>query len=63
MREQISLPLRMSLPAILAQLSNVIMQYIDAGMVGSLGADASSAIGLIASSTWLFHGVCQAANA
>ncbi len=62
-REQISLPLRMSLPAILAQLSNVVMQYIDAGMVGSLGADASSAIGLIASSTWLFHGVCQAANA
>ncbi|MBR6950619.1 MAG: MATE family efflux transporter [Oscillospiraceae bacterium] len=62
-REQIVLPLSMSLPAILAQLSNVIMQYIDAGMVGSLGADASSAIGLVASSTWLFHGVCQAANA
>lgn len=61
--EQICLPLLLSLPAIMAQLSSVIMQYIDASMVGSLGAEASAAIGLMASSTWLFHGVCQAINA
>ena len=50
----------LSIPAILAQLSAVIMEYIDASMVGSLGADASASIGLIATSTWLFMGLCSA---
>ena len=50
--------LRMSLPAILAQLTTIAMQYIDAAMVGSLGANATGAIGLVASSTWLFGGMC-----
>jgi putative MATE family efflux protein len=35
------------------------MQYIDASMVGSLGANASASIGLVISSTWLFWGVCS----
>ena len=34
------------------------MQYIDAGMVGSLGRDATAAIGLISTSTWLIGGLC-----
>lgn len=50
----------LSVPAILAQLSAVIMEYIDASMVGSLGADASASIGLVATSTWLFMGLCSA---
>ena len=50
--------LRMSLPAILAQLTTIAMQYIDAAMVGSLGAAATGAIGLVASSTWLLSGMC-----
>ena len=50
--------LRMSLPAILAQLTSIAMQYIDAGMVGSLGAAATGAIGLVTSATWLFGGMC-----
>lgn len=37
------------------------MQYIDAAMVGSLGAAASASIGLISTSTWLFWGLCSAA--
>lgn len=41
--------LRLSVPAILAEISSIVMQYIDAGMVGSLGADASASIGLVAS--------------
>ena len=61
LREQILLILRLSLPAIMAQLSSIIMQYIDAAMVGSLGADDSAAIGLISSSTWLLSGLCSAA--
>ncbi len=61
MREQVVLTARLSYPAILAQLSSIIMQYIDAAMVGRLGADASASIGLVSSSTWLFNGVCMAA--
>jgi putative MATE family efflux protein len=59
-REQIQLIIRLSLPAIMAQLSSIIMQYIDASMVGTLGADRSAAIGLISSTTWLFNGLLAA---
>lgn len=37
-RQQISLTLQLSWPAIMAQLATIIMQYIDAAMVGRLGA-------------------------
>ena len=33
-RQQISLTLQLSWPAIMAQLATIIMQYIDAAMVG-----------------------------
>ena len=56
--EKIRLVLSMSLPAILAQLTTIAMQYIDAGMVGSLGAEATASIGLVSSSTWLIGGSC-----
>ena len=52
------LVIRLSIPAILAEISAIVMQYIDAAMVGSLGEYASAAIGLVASSTWLMHGLC-----
>lgn len=41
-RDQIMLIVRLSIPAIMAQLSSIIMQYIDAAMVGSLGANSSA---------------------
>ena len=50
----------LSIPAIMAQISSIIMQYIDAGMVGQLGAADSAAIGIVSSSTWLFGGICNA---
>ena len=59
--EQIQMVVLLSIPAILAQISNIIMQYIDASMVGQLGADASAAVGLISSTTWLTGGLCQGA--
>lgn len=49
----------LSVPAMLAQLSTIIMQYIDAMMVGSLGAAASASIGLVSTTTWLFGGLCS----
>ncbi|MBO5052645.1 MAG: MATE family efflux transporter [Muribaculaceae bacterium] len=61
LRQQLKLTAVLSMPAILAQLSTIVMQYIDASMVGSLGADASASIGLMATSTWLFWGLCSAA--
>ena len=48
-RQQILLVIQLSLPAIMAQLTSVAMQYIDASMVGRLGSGAAAAIGLVAS--------------
>ena len=53
----------LSFPAMLAELSTIIMQYVDASMVGSLGADATASIGLVASSTWLFGGIMASCTA
>ena len=57
--DQIGMVARLSMPSIMAQLSSVVMQYIDAAMVGRLGENASASIGLVASSTWLFAGICD----
>ena len=54
--------LALSVPAIVAQISTIIMQYIDAAMVGRLGAGGSAAIGLVSSTTWLFGGIAMAAG-
>lgn len=55
--QQLSLALLLSLPAMIAQISTIVMEYIDASMVGHLGAEASAAIGLVATTTWLFGGL------
>ena len=60
LRQQISLTAQLALPAILAQLSSILMQYIDASMVGRLGADGAASVGLMSSSLWLFWGICSA---
>lgn len=54
---QLRLTIGLSMPAIMAQLSTILMEYIDASMVGHLGAEASAAIGLVSTSVWLFGGV------
>ena len=61
-RTQLRLTALLSVPAIVAQLSSIAMQYIDASMVGSLGANASASIGLVSTTTWLFWGVLSAAG-
>lgn len=60
-RQKLSLIVQLSIPSILAQLSSTLMFYIDASMVGSLGARASASIGLVESTTWLFGGLTSAA--
>lgn len=59
-RQIYALVLRLGVPAILAQLASVAMQYIDAAMVGSLGAAASASIGVVTSSTWIVIGLSYA---
>lgn len=58
--ELLRLTASLSWPAMLAQLSSIMMQYIDASMVGHLGADDSAAVGLVSTSLWLFWGICSA---
>ncbi len=60
MGQRLQLTVRLSIPAVIAQLSSIIMQYIDAAMVGHLGAEASASIGLVSTTTWLFWGLCSA---
>ena len=45
-RELLLLIAQLSWPAILAQISSVVMQYIDTAMVGQLGSYAITAVGL-----------------
>ncbi|MDE5686129.1 MAG: MATE family efflux transporter [Paramuribaculum sp.] len=56
-RQRLQLTAMLSFPAIVAQFSAIAMQYIDASMVGSLGAEPSAAIGLVSTSTWLMWGL------
>lgn len=55
--DKVRLVTLLSIPAMLGQLSSIIMQYIDAMMVGHLGASASASIGLVSTTTWLFGGL------
>ena len=58
--QQLKLCLLLSYPAIIAQLSTVLMQYIDTSMVGHLGAAAGASIGLVSTCMWLLGGFCGA---
>ncbi len=52
-REKLNLIVELSIPSMLAQITMVMMFFIDASMVGNLGAAASASIGLIETTTWL----------
>ena len=58
--QQLELTVQLSIPAIISQISSIMMQFIDASMVGSLGAEASASIGLVSTTTWLFAGISVA---
>lgn len=59
-RQQMQLTFTLSLPAILANVSAMVMHFIDAAMVGQLGADDSASVGLMGTTSWLFEGVLSA---
>lgn len=59
-RGLVTMIVQFSWPAILAQMSSIVMQYIDTAMVGQLGSNASAAIGVVSTTTWLFGDLCIA---
>ena len=61
-RQRLSLVMGLSLPAMLSQLSTIVEEYVDAMMVGQMGAAASASIGLVSTSIWLLGGLSHAAS-
>ena len=61
-KDQILLIVRLSIPAIMANISQLLMEYIDSSMVGRLGKEGSAAIGIVAPTTWLGGGLLIAAS-
>ena len=61
-KEKLWLIVSLSIPSILAQISATVMFFIDASMVGHLGAKASAAIGLVETTGWLMGGLAHAAS-
>ena len=61
-REMISLIVQLSIPSILAQITQIMMFFIDASMVGQLGAEPSAAIGLVETTTWLLGSLTGAVS-
>ena len=61
-RQLVAMIVQLSIPAIMAQISSIVMEYIDAGMVGHLGSSEAASIGLMASSTWMMGGLCMAVS-
>lgn len=59
-QEKLRLTVLLSLPAMVAQLSSVAMQIIDASMLGHLGTKESATVGLVSTTIWLFGGLCSA---
>ena len=57
LRHTIQMVLTLSIPSILQQIVVTAMEYIDAAMVGHIGASATASIGIVSSSTWLLHGM------
>ena len=51
--EKLRLIISLSIPSILAQISATVMFFIDASMVGHVGAKASGAVGLIETTGWV----------
>lgn len=51
---------KLAWPAIVQEALNVIIVYVDAAMVGSLGAAASASVGLTGTVIWLVSSICIA---
>ena len=60
--QKLSLIYQLSIPSILAQVTSVMMFFIDQSMVGRISVEAAAACGLVESSTWLCGSMTSAAS-
>ena len=60
--DKLNLIFQLSIPSILAQVTSVMMFFIDQAMVGRIGVEAAAACGLVESSTWFFGNLTSAAS-
>ncbi len=61
-KNKLELIVSLSIPSILAQITSVMMFFIDQAMVGRISVEASAACGLVETSTWLFGSITSAAS-
>ena len=61
-REKLALIVQLSIPSILAQMSAIVMFFIDYAMVGHLGDRQTASIGLVETTTWLMGGLGSAVS-
>lgn len=61
-KNKLELIVSLSIPSILAQITSVMMFFIDQAMVGRIGLEAAAACGLVETSTWLFGSITTAAS-
>lgn len=59
-QQKLHLTVLLSFPAIIAQLSSIVMQMIDATMLGHLSTNDAAAVGLVSTTIWLFGGLNSA---
>ena len=60
--QKLNLIVQLSIPSILAQITSVMMFFIDQAMVGRISVEAAAACGLVESSTWLCGSMTSAAS-
>ncbi len=60
--DKLNLIVQLSIPSILAQITSVVMFFIDQAMVGRISVEAAAACGLVESSTWLLGSLTSAAS-
>lgn len=58
--EKLRLVILLSMPAMLAQVSSVFMQIIDASMLGHLSTGEAASVSLVSTTIWLFGGLLSA---
>ncbi len=61
-KDKLNLIIQLSIPSILAQITSVLMFFIDQAMVGRVGVEAAAACGLVESTTWGVGSLTSAAS-
>jgi putative MATE family efflux protein len=60
LRQKLRLTVLLAIPAIIAHISLIAMQMIDAAMLGHLSTIKASAVGLVSTTIWLYGGLTGA---